>query len=64
MTGTAAGWRKKDGTNLGGVLVALPRSAHAYPVLLWTELSTQEGTSIVFPFLFASGDARNFSPSL
>jgi hypothetical protein len=41
------------------VLVALLRSPHAYPVLLWTELSTQEGTGIVFPFLFASGDARN-----
>jgi hypothetical protein len=47
-----------------GVLLAAPRSAHAYPVLLWTGVPTQEGTGILFPYLFVSGDAKTYSPYL
>jgi len=45
-----------------GVLLGVPRPAQAYPVLLWTGLPTPEGTGIVYPYLFVSGDAKTFSP--
>ena len=46
------------------LLLAVPRLAQAYPVLLWTGLSTSPGTGIVFPYLFASGDGKTLSPSV
>jgi len=45
-----------------GVLLAVARPAQAYPVLLWTGLSTPEGTGFVYPYLFVSGDAKTFNP--
>jgi hypothetical protein len=46
------------------LLLAIPRPAQAYPVLLWTGLSTSPGTGIVFPFLFVSGNGKTISPSV
>jgi hypothetical protein len=47
-----------------GLGLALPRPAHAYPVLLWWGLSTPPKTAILFPYLFISGDAKTLSPAL
>jgi hypothetical protein len=46
---------------LGGLL-AIPRSAHAYPLL--PSIPTAEGTGTIFPSLVVSGDARTFIPLL
>jgi hypothetical protein len=44
---------------LGGLL-AIPRSAHAYPLM--PSFPTPEGTAVIFPSLVVSGDAKTIIP--
>lgn len=47
-----------------GLLLAFPRPARAYPLLLWPGTSISPGSGIVFPFLFVSGDGKTLNPYL
>ncbi|MFL5352945.1 hypothetical protein [Archangium sp.] len=47
-----------------GLLLAVPRPARAYPLLLWPGTAFSPGSGMVFPFLFVSGDGKTLNPSL
>jgi len=46
------------------VLLATPRTARAYPMLLWPASPFPEGNLWVFPFAFVSGDGQFINPYL
>ncbi|MCY1080824.1 hypothetical protein [Archangium lansingense] len=47
-----------------GLLLAVPRPARAYPLLLWPSSLTSPGTGLVVPFVFVSGDVKTLNPYL
>nr|QKW93893.1 hypothetical protein [Vitiosangium cumulatum] len=46
------------------VLLAAPRPARAYPVLLWPGTPFSEGSLTLVPFIFVSGDGKLINPYL
>jgi hypothetical protein len=47
-----------------GFLLLGPPAARAYPLIAWTSDATPEGTLVLLPFFFASGDGKVLNPYL